>query len=119
MTHKRLFLADLTDQHLTYLQRAAMIGGKEAREWVGEIAEGSLALYEVPGGIIGLKHEPKQIFVELLAGEGMTPYGREIVAAVRDLAGDQGVEAFVVDPRAVRLFRRFGFQPTGTYMRLQ
>lgn len=117
MTHKRLFLPDLTDEHLTLLQRAAILtpDGKTAHDWIAEIAEGTLALFEVPGGVIGLKREPKQIFVELLAGKGLD--GNGIKRTVLELANGNPVEGFVVNPAAVRLYQRFGFKPVGTFMR--
>jgi hypothetical protein len=120
MTHKRLFLQDITDEHLTHLHRAAIVSadGKTARDWIKEIADGELALYEVPGGIIGLKKEPKQVFVELLAGNMMAQHRQDILASVKELANGRPVEGFVVNPRAAKVYQRLGFKPVGTFMRL-
>lgn len=121
MTHKRLFLPDLTDEHLILLDRAATISpdGKTAKNWLEDIAVGHLALFEVPGGIIGMKREQKHIFVELLAGEGMKEHAAEVLAAVKELANGSPVEGFVVNPAVARFYQRLGFTPVGTYMRLQ
>jgi hypothetical protein len=118
MTHKRLFLQDLTDQHLIWLRNAAIVGEKEVAEWIEEIADGSMALFEVPGGIIGFKQEPKQLFVELLAGNMMAKHRFAILDAIKELARGQPVEGFVVNPRVVKLYERMGFRQTGTFMRL-
>lgn len=118
MTHKRLLLQDITDEHLTHLQKVASLVGKDAREWIKEIAEGTLALFEVPGGVIGLKPEGKHIFVELLAGCHMKEHAEEILASVRELAEGRPVEGFVVNPAVARFYRRLGFVPVGTFMRL-
>lgn len=119
MTHKRLFLEDLTDEHLTLLHRAAILtpDGKTACDWIAEIAEGTLALFEIPGGVIGLKREPKQIFIELLAGKSLD--GNGVRETVLQLANGSPVEGFVVNPAAVRLYKRFGFKPVGMYMRFE
>jgi hypothetical protein len=119
MTHKRLFLKDITDEHLTHMHRAAIVtpDGKTAQDWVREIAEGDLALFEIPNGIIGLKFQRKQVFIELFAGKRLVP--SEVLAAVRELAKGKAVEGFVVDPKAVKVYERYGFKPVGTYMRLE
>jgi hypothetical protein len=116
---KRLFLEDFTDQHLLWLKNALDCSvGITVEECFRDIIDGKLMIYEVGGGIIGLRQEPKQIFVELVAGKDMKPYAKEIVKAVRHAAGGQPVEGFVTHPALARFYRRLGFKPVGTYMRL-
>lgn len=117
---KRLFLEDFTDQHLLWLKNALDCSVDiTIEECFRDIIDGKLMIYEVGGGIIGLRQEPKQIFVELLAGVDMKPHAREILTAVRHAADGQPVEGFVVHPAIVRFYCRLGFKPVGTYMRLE
>jgi hypothetical protein len=120
MTHRRLFLKDITDEHLTHLHRAAIIApdGKTAKDWIEEIGNGNLALFEVPGGIIGLKIRRGHAWVELLAGKDMKPHAKELVDTVRTLAGDREIEGFVVNPAVLRVYKSLGFEPVGTFVRL-
>lgn len=117
---RRLFLEDFTDQHLLWLKNALDCSvDVTPEECFRDIIDGKLMLYEVGGGIIGLRREPKAMFIELLAGVDLKPHAREILAAVRDAAGGLPIEGFVVHPALVRFYRRLGFVPTGTYMRLE
>lgn len=119
MGHKRLFLADLTDQHLIWLKSVlACSVDTKIEDWLRDILDEKLALYEVPGGIIGLRLG-QQVFVELLAGAHMKEHAQEILATVKDLAKGAPVEGFVVNPAVVRFYERLGFKSYGTYMRLE
>lgn len=114
---RQLHLSDLTDQHLLLMQRAAVLAPQPV-DWIADIAENRISVYEVSGGIIGLRKEPKQVFVEFLAGRDMRPHTKEILQAVRALAKGP-VEGFVVSPALVRFYKKLGFSPVGTYVRLE
>lgn len=84
--------------------------------WVGDIIQGTLELYVLPGGILGVRgREP--LFVEFLAGKGLN---RSVFKAILSLAPDPGsgpVEAFFINPRLAKVCEKLGWKPVGTYMR--
>lgn len=115
---KRLSLEELTDQHLTWLQKAIEFSnGTKMEEWLEDWQSGKLAVFEVTNGIVGLRSTRLGIFVEFLAGSDMRGSAHSILAAIREEAGAP-VEAFVTRPGLVRFYERLGFKSLGTTMRL-
>lgn len=115
---KRLFLSDLTDQHLTWLQKAIdFSNGVKMEDWLKDWSDETLAVFEVTNGIVGLRRTHLGVFVEFLAGSDMRGSARDILAAVKETAGGE-VEAFVTRPGLVRFYERLGFKSLGTTMRL-
>ena len=115
---KRLFLSELSDQHLTWLQKAIEFSnGVKMEDWLEDWQGGELEVFEVINGIVGLRRTRLGVFVEFLAGSDMRGSARDILAAVKDVAGGE-VEAFVTRPGLVRFYERLGFKSLGTTMRL-
>lgn len=119
MAHRRLLLEDLNDQHLTWL-KGALDCAKDVRlqDWLQGIVEGTLKVFEVPGGIVGLRNWRGKAFVEFLAGKDMIPAARDVLEAVKEVADDDSLEGFVVHPGLERFYRRLGFKRLGTYVQL-
>lgn len=115
---KQLSLRDLNDQHLTWLQKAIEFSnGVKMEDWLEDWSAGKLSVFEVPGGIVGLRRTRLGVFVEFLAGRDMRGSAKEILASVREVAGGE-VEAFVTRPGLVKFYERLGFKSLGTTMRL-
>lgn len=118
MAHQRLFLEDLTDQHLRWLQSVLKYSPwVSSGEWLQEILDGTLKVYDVGSGIIGARLG-NQVEIVFIAGEGLAKRRDEMAAIVREIAEGKPVEGFFVHAGMVRLAAQAGFKPVGAYMRL-
>lgn len=109
----RVKLEELTPEEARMfldLQRESM--GGEA--WVRDVLEGTLEVYRVPGGILGVRRLP-HLFVEFLAGKGLR---RSIFKTILALAPtNTPIDAFFINPRLARVCEKLGWKTVGIYMR--
>lgn len=118
MPPKRLFLPDLTDQHLTMLLRCAdHVEGRKVGDWLLMLGKGEMALWDLGTGLIGLCWHPGTIYVELIIGSGLIKRREEL----RDWLLSFGcrVEGFARRPGLERLYKCLGARSLGTYMRIE
>lgn len=119
MTHKRIFLQDLTDRHLLLILDALQYSPWDsAEDYMQQIAEGKMELYEIGEGLVAFRLGEKQAEVVFVVGPGLIERKEEVVAAAREFARGLPVEAFLVHAGMVRLASKMGFKPVGAYMRL-
>jgi hypothetical protein len=122
---RRLFPSDLSDEHLTMLNRAVHLAPDATIErWLEWIVGGMMALYEFTGGpigIVGLVRRPDCIWVELATGQGLAAISKDMVRLLRTVpeVGDLPLMMLVSDPRLERLYARRGAKRLGTLMRYE
>lgn len=118
MGHKRLFLEDLSDQHLRLLADALEWErpGTGVR-WLADAAAGLLAVFELEGGLVGLRDCQTHVYVEFVVGQGLVAKLAENWAAVKDLAEGRPLEICAGRPGATRIYERLGFKTVCTFMR--
>lgn len=112
----RLFLADLTDRHLTLLSSVADSGGVDPEAWFKDIHTGELQLWEINKGLVGFYVGAKVVLVELLVGRDTVKHHQEIMELLKSFG--KPVEAIVYPPGLQRLMGRLGFQEVAKHMRL-
>jgi hypothetical protein len=119
MPTKRIFLRDLTDQHLLWLHKA-LEWSVEARleSWLKDWADGTLEVYEVTNGLAGIKRYQDYAFVLFIAGEGMKPFAKEIQDQIKELVAPLPLEAHVTREGLVRFYKNLGWSHVCTAMRL-
>ena len=122
MHTKRLFLQDLTDQHLTLMLRAVeWCYDVKIEEWLERCENGKLAIYELEGkGLIGLQRFNGRIFIEFVVGSGLKPLGPDIIAWIKEMCGECEIDLLVGNsrPGLMRYYERvLGFRPVATWMR--
>lgn len=120
MHTKRLFLQDLTDEHLTLLLKVIQYSVDiQIEDWLDQLQTGYLAVYEIADGkgLVGLKRRGDSVFVEFLVGEDLKPYTHEIVAWLKEIAEGKTIEAFVTRKGLVKYYAMLGFKNIGTWMR--
>lgn len=116
--YKRLFLADLADEHLRLLQDALEWERPGTSErWLQDIDSGLLAVFELQGGLIGLRDLGETVHVEFLVGRGLMEGLEENWAEVRSLTGGRPLEICAGRPGAVKVYERLGFKTLCTFMR--
>lgn len=116
---RRVFLRDVTDQHLTWVKKALDYAVEAKLEnWLLDWAEGRLEVYEVHNGLVGFKGNEKEIYVEFLSGTHMWDYAEVVFEQVKGLAQGREINAFVTRPGLVKLYKKLGFRALGTSMRL-
>lgn len=113
---RRLFLPDLGESHLRLLQRAVECSmDADVEQWLHDMRDGNLMLWEWPQGLLGLRDTGEKLFVEFLVGRGFDL--RKMVAWAK-ATWPGPITLFTRSPAHVRLFRRAGFEPVATFMRL-
>lgn len=119
MGYTRLFLHDLTDAHLTQLMDVIGFAVDTTLEnWLGDIREGDVEVYDLGDGIIGLRPGDKKLVVEFISGDGLVKRGPEIVAWLRERAWNRDVEMWTPRGGMVKVAEACGFRPLATWMRL-
>jgi hypothetical protein len=116
---RRLSVHDFEDKHLTWLNNVlALAQDATLKDWLQDIVDGKLCVYELDGGIIGLYLHRGYVWVEFFAGSNLYEARHEILQAVKDLAG-KPVEGLVVNAALARCLKQLGFKAQGTFMRLE
>lgn len=116
--HKRLFLEDLSDQHLRLLANALEWERPDTgARWLADTAAGLLAVFELEGGLIGLRDCQDHVHVEFLVGDGLLAKIAENWAAVQELAEERPIEVCAGRTGAVKVYERLGFRTICTFMR--
>lgn len=114
---RRLFLPDLTDEHLTALLRATQYRPEESVDaWLKEIAAGTLEVHAWPSDLlVGVRKQRTRLWIEFIAGRGL--FGRE--AAVLAWLQSYGlpIATLATRPGMYRLAHRLGFVPVAVEMR--
>lgn len=115
---QRLSLEDLNDRHLYQLLHAAHYSvDAHAGDWVSDIAEGKVQVFEEEGILLGLRDLGEKVFVEFLVGRKAAKDPVGVTGKILELAGGRPVEAATKRPSVMRLMLKVGFQPTTVYMR--
>lgn len=118
---KRLYLRDISENHLRMLNRAVEYSPDSTVEaWLEDVHKGLIALFEItPDGLIGLRklEGGKVLHVVLITGKGLIARAREIMDFVIEEANGATIEAMVSRRGLVRLYERLGFRPLACWMR--
>jgi hypothetical protein len=114
---KRLFLKDLTPDHLLLMNKA-VDWGVDVTTYFPLVLADHMRLYEVEGGLIGIVRRSDCLFIEFVIGKGLIRRIGELLPKIQALAPGLPIECQTHRRGLIRIFSRVGFLPKALIMRL-
>jgi hypothetical protein len=123
----RLFLPDLSDEDLQFLDEAVKVHPDpevSLTGWIDILTAGHMGMYRIEGegarGLLGLIKRPDHIFIEFICGRGLMKIAQEIVPAIKALPeakNFQRLECMVSHPALAELYEKCGWKRMAVWMR--
>lgn len=117
---RQLSFKDITDHHLRL-----MLEGQEysvdatPSDWINEIAQGRIELWESEDWLLGIRRLPDCLFLEFIFGSGLKSDPEGFMRYARTLARGKPIELATKRMGMVRLASRNGFELSRVYMRAE
>lgn len=107
--YRRLFLHELDANHLRLLIRAVeSTPGASGPRWLEMIDNGTLRLWDVGDGLIGLVEIGDVLWIEVLVGQGLIARRQELFTWLQSFG--MSLEANVHNRALLRVYHSLGFR---------